>query len=229
MRMVGVIRKRNILAHPIVTIRCFGWKVFVKALFAPPTTTFLSVLAPVQPVKPMERPWREPIERCGNLELRAKRVYLDLAERFRESVEVREFLTALANQEQEHHDLLQLCSAAMRRGHWKSEVFSQSLKSLPALEAHMHAAEKTAQLLRSLPEALELVLALECSEINFVFQRVVQSSESPFVRRVRAFDAAGAAHLDYIARCLPQLEPSLSDACGAVLKASEKLKRMPAS
>jgi len=25
--MVGVIRKRDILAHPLVTIRCFGWRV----------------------------------------------------------------------------------------------------------------------------------------------------------------------------------------------------------
>ena len=77
----------------------------------------------------------------------------------------------------------------------------------------MHAAERTAQLLKTLPEALELVLALECSEINFVFQGVVQSSESPFVRRVQAFNAAGEDHLAYITRWLPHLEPSLSDAC----------------
>ena len=50
--MVGVIRKRNILAHPIVTIHCFGWRVFIRALLAPPGTTFLTLVTPVDPVKP---------------------------------------------------------------------------------------------------------------------------------------------------------------------------------
>lgn len=222
--MVGAIRKRNILAHPIVTVQCFGWKVFVKALLAPPGTTFLSLVAPIEPIKPAKRPWREPIAHCSDLELRARRIYLDLAERFRENAEAHEFFTALANQEQGHHDLLQLCSAAMRRGHWKSEVFAQSIKCLPGLEAHMHAAEKTAQLLKTLPEALELVLTLECSEINFVFQGVVKSSDSPFIRRVRAFNAAGKDHLEFIARWLPHLEPSLSDACRPLRDTHQRLQ-----
>ena len=29
--MVGAIIKRDILAHPVVTIRCFGWSVFIRA------------------------------------------------------------------------------------------------------------------------------------------------------------------------------------------------------
>lgn len=221
--MVGAIRKRNILAHPIVTVQCFGWRVFIKAVLAPPGTTFLSLVAPVEPAKPARKPWCEPIARCSELELRARRIYLDLAERFRENAEAHEFFTALANQEQGHHDLLQLCSAAMRRGHWKSDVFAQSLGSLPGLETHMGTAEKTAQLLKALPEALELVLALECSEINFVFRGVVQSSDSPFIRRVRAFNEAGRDHLDFIVRWLPHLEPSLRDASRPLRETHERL------
>ncbi len=224
--MVGTIRRRNILAHPIVTIHSFGWKVFARALFSPRGTTFLSLLVPTELAKPTKKPWREPIERCSNLELRGKRIYLELAERFSENAEAHDFFTVLANQEQEHHDLLQLCSAAMRRGHWKSEGFAQSLKSLPGLESHMHAAEKTAQLLKTLPEALELVLALECSEINYVFHGVVQSSESPFVRRLRAFNSAGEDHLEYIGRRLPELEPSLDEACRPLLETRAKLQGM---
>ena len=87
----------------------------------------------------------------------------------------------------------------------------------------MHAAQKTARLLKTLPEALELVLSLECSEINFVFQDVVQATESPFVRRVHAFNKAGKDHLTYIARCLPQLDPSLEDACRPLREAHERL------
>ena len=42
--MVGVITNWDILAHPVVTIRGFGWRVFFRAVFAGPETTFLSLL-----------------------------------------------------------------------------------------------------------------------------------------------------------------------------------------
>ena len=38
--MVGAIIKRDILAHPVVTIRCFGWSVFIRALLAGPRPRF---------------------------------------------------------------------------------------------------------------------------------------------------------------------------------------------
>ena len=42
--MVGVIKTWNILAHPVVTIRCFGWRVFFKAAVSWQGGTFLSLL-----------------------------------------------------------------------------------------------------------------------------------------------------------------------------------------
>jgi hypothetical protein len=30
--MVGVITRWDIVAHPVVTIRCFGWQVFFRAI-----------------------------------------------------------------------------------------------------------------------------------------------------------------------------------------------------
>ncbi len=32
--MIGAIRKWDILAHPFVTIHCFGWRVFFRAVTA---------------------------------------------------------------------------------------------------------------------------------------------------------------------------------------------------
>jgi hypothetical protein len=40
---------------------------------------------------------------------------------------------------------------------------------------------------------------------------------------VRAFNAAGADHLEYIGRWIPKLEPSLRDACVPLLEARERL------
>jgi hypothetical protein len=42
--MVGAICKWEVLFHPIVTIQCFGWTVFFRAVFAGPNQTFLSLL-----------------------------------------------------------------------------------------------------------------------------------------------------------------------------------------
>ena len=42
--MVGVIRGWDILAHPIATIRCFGWRVFFQAVAPWQTRTFLSIV-----------------------------------------------------------------------------------------------------------------------------------------------------------------------------------------
>ena len=80
--MVGVICRRNILAHPFVTIRCFGWRVFFRALIAGRSQTFLSVLADAKGLQPPKVRVPELIERCAKLELQAGRIYEGLAERF---------------------------------------------------------------------------------------------------------------------------------------------------
>ena len=82
--MVGVIRKRDILAHPVVTIRCFGWPVFLRALAASRQQTFLSLLVECSALRPPKVKVPELLGHCVELELRAKRVYESLAERFAE-------------------------------------------------------------------------------------------------------------------------------------------------
>ena len=42
--MTGFIRKQTVLAHPLLVIRLFGWRLFVRALTAPPYTTFLDLI-----------------------------------------------------------------------------------------------------------------------------------------------------------------------------------------
>src|ERR1041384_1569377 len=49
--MKGVVRKRDVLSHPAVTIRGFGWRVFIKALLAGRNRTLLSVVAECQVVE----------------------------------------------------------------------------------------------------------------------------------------------------------------------------------
>jgi len=46
--VIGVIRKRDVLRHPVATVQSFGWRVFLRALKAGPNETFLSVVAEIQ-------------------------------------------------------------------------------------------------------------------------------------------------------------------------------------
>ena len=98
--MVGVICTQDILFHPFVTIRAFGWRVFFRAVFQSQGDTFLSLLqregffaAPPAAKEP------ELIERCVRLELQSAAIYRSLAERFADSGPLRAFLNELANEE----------------------------------------------------------------------------------------------------------------------------------
>ncbi len=77
--MVGAIIKRDILAHPVVTIRCFGWSVFIRALLAGPRTTFLSLLTETHVLQPADERVEQFVGRCVELELKACRVYETLS------------------------------------------------------------------------------------------------------------------------------------------------------
>ncbi len=77
--MVGAINKRDILSHPWVTIRCFGWRVFWRAIFARGDRTFLSLLTDSEVLKPAGEGVPEFVARCVELELKASRVYAALS------------------------------------------------------------------------------------------------------------------------------------------------------
>ena len=42
--MLGAIRSRDILSHPVITVRSFGWRIFFRAVFSGRNRTFLSTL-----------------------------------------------------------------------------------------------------------------------------------------------------------------------------------------
>ena len=135
--MVGVIRRRNVLAHPIVTIRCFGWQVFFRALIAGHSRTFLSLLAETKGFQPPTVKVPELVGRCVKLELQAERIYESLAGRFVDNERTSDFLSALARQEQSHAELLRLCREAAGRSVWKEECFAPCRDSMPHLERQM--------------------------------------------------------------------------------------------
>jgi hypothetical protein len=211
--MVGAIRRRDILAHPFVTINCFGLPLFLKALIAGRKETFLSLLTKNKVLRAPTVQVPELLERCIKLELRAQQMYNSLAERFSGQGEVREFFEMLAQQEQEHSEMLELCQELASREGWLEEYFSPWRDAVPRLERQMDEAETSLEHLDHARDAFRLVIKIEGSEINQVFAGAIAATDSAFVRCLEAFQSADARHLSYIYDQIPKLDPDLTAEC----------------
>ena len=218
--MVGAICKREILAHPFITIRCFGWRVFFRALTAGQNETFLSIVTEVNTRRPSVKV-PELVGQCIDLELRAKDIYESLAGRFAKQEPVKRFFEMLAQQEQSHAELLELCRAAAGRGRWDGQHFEPWRDTIPQLKCQMEKAASTLDSLVGARDALRLVIQIESSEVNQVFRGVVAATGSDFVRRLQAFQQSTSHHLGYICEEIPKLEPDLIGECQEMLAAYE--------
>ena len=207
--MIGVITGRDILAHPIVTIRCFGWRTFFQALFAGQGRTFLSLLQQTRNAEENASKLSALVDQCIDLELRAKRVYTTFAHAFADRPAASQFLDTLAQQEQSHAELLSLCRAAARDGDWMTNCFNPWENYLPCLQQHMDEIEASLYHVDSLDDAFRLVVQIESGEINRVFQGVLASCNSAFVKQVAAFRKAVKQHISYLAKRLPELDSRL--------------------
>lgn len=211
--MIGAICRQDILTHPVVTVRCFGWKVFFKALVAGQRQTFLSLLAETHVLPPVAEKVPELVDRCIGLELCAGRIYESLARRFDQPEPARRFFETLARQEKDHAELLELCRAAAGRGEWDGKHFDPWRDAVPGLEKQMQELECWADSLDRLSDALRLVIQIESSEVNHVYLGIVAASDSEFVRGLRVFHEAGLEHISYIFERIPEMGPELRDAC----------------
>jgi hypothetical protein len=207
--MIGVISSWDILAHPVVTIRCFGWQVFFRAVAPWHDKTFLSLLQSA--VFPQATTSNVPtiLERCIALELRAKRIYTALAKAFYDQGLVGPFFAGLVEQEQCHIDLLEVCRAAATRSGWKVGLFNPWEDYLPWLEQQMADTEAAIHQIGSVDAALRLVIQIESSEINEVFPAALAATNAAFVQKLKPFREAMEAHMSYLVERLPELSPQL--------------------
>lgn len=208
-----MIRRRHILAHPVVTIQSFGWRVFLRSILSGRGRTFLSVVAECEAFVAPEEEASGIVDRCARLELRAARLYDALARRFSQARAASEFFAALARQEEEHADLLRLCGAASTGARWDARLLRSCAEEAPRLERAMEVAESQASRIRAVSDALRLALRIESSEVNHVFEDIIAASDSAFVRAVDAFRRAVGMHLDYICRRAPEIDPGAREGC----------------
>ena len=210
--MVGAIGKRDVLGHPGITIRCFGWRVFFRTLLAGRNQTFLSILTAAESFRqPTEKAF-EIVRRCVRLEQTAHRIYASLAEKFHENGPLREFFAMLARQEREHAELLEVCRIAAMRGRWDGDYLAPWRESVPHLECTMREAEAKLHAVKFPADALWLTIEIESSEINELFRAIAAATDSLFVRKLMRFGNAAREHLGYIRETICELEPSFKPA-----------------
>ena len=211
--MVGAIRNWDILTHPIGTIRCFGWRIFLKAAFSWHAKTFLSLLQEDGFFEAAGSTVPDVFKRCISMELQAKRVYAALPGCFLKPNQQDSSLKFWLEQEQDHAELLEICRAAASRGGWRAEHLSSWQGLLPRLEQQMQVIEDSVTSIGSSEDALRLVIRIGSSEINQLFLGIVTKADSAFIRKVRAFRDAVDFHIAYVCQRLPKLAPELTTAC----------------
>ena len=211
--MVGAICKAEVLFHPLVTIECFGWAVFFRAVFAGRDQTFLSLLHQVGVFQRPQTPAPEFIGRCIALEQGAMRIYQWLSFHHAENERAQHFFERLSQQEAMHAELLELCRAVAGRGRWRDQGVEMWRHSVPDTERWLREVETSLERHASLADSLRLVIQMESSQINGLFTGIVQATDARFGKVFSAFRSTVRSHLDYIRREIPLLEPSLKPDC----------------
>jgi rubrerythrin len=211
--MIGAIRSGDILFHPVVTIRCFGWRIFFKAIFPWHSETFLSLLQEASYFESAASKAPDILRRCIELELRARRIYTSFAKAFADYKPISGFFADMARQEEHHAELLEVCRIAAQHGSWKTNYFRPWDDSLPALERQMDETEARLCAVGDLDDALRTTLEIESSALNEAFAGIVMAADSSFVRTLGAFQEAVETHIGYICQEVPKLAPHWMLAC----------------
>jgi hypothetical protein len=209
--VLGTIRRRHLVAHPVVTVRCFGWRIFARALVAGREQTFLSVLGASGLFVAEAEEAPDLVGRAAALERRARFLYDQLSLRFAEPAA--RFFASLADQEAGHAELLELAKVAAGPGGFGQDDLVRWDRVLGPLEVGFTAFEARADAAATLDESLRLTIELESSELNHVYLGVMAAANSDFVRHVALFRDAGREHIRYIAARIPELSPALAPAC----------------
>jgi len=211
--MKGVICRRHVLAHPMITIQSFGWQVFFRAITAGPDRTFLSIIAPTLGLSHTPASVSTFIERCVSLEVRAGEIYRRLARRYDASPPLSRFFETLSSHEQGHAELLEICRGLAGESCWREEEVTRWRGAVPRLEQRMSEVEEGLDQIADASEALRMVIEIEGSEINNLFRGVVAATDNDFVRNFQAFQNAEQEHIDFICGEIPRLEIELTDIC----------------
>lgn len=199
--MQGVITRAQVIAHPVVIVESFGAKVLVRALLAGGRETFLEVVSRCEEEEAHagmeEVGLARTVKRFVGFECRVRDLYRSLAGRLSGFEGAAEFFRTLSGHEEGHAVVLSRVRRELRRGHlWKASR-NLHLADVEAFDARLAAWEEEVRGGVGLARALELVEAIEGSELNVVFDALNGCVDMRSRARFERFFVLTRRHLAY--------------------------------
>jgi hypothetical protein len=199
--MQGVIRRAQVLAHPLVIVESFGFKVLMRALFASARETFLEVVSRCAEeeahVAMDDVDLARTVKRFIGFECRVRDLYRALSHRFAAEADAAKFFRTLSGHEEGHAIVLSRVRREIRRGHLWKRSRHLHLGGVEDFEALLEACEDEARRGVTLARALELVEAIERSELNVVFDTLNGCVDMHSRARFERFFVLTERHLSY--------------------------------
>lgn len=205
--MRGLIGKKDVLLHPLTVIRGFGWRVLLQTLVAARGRTFLEIISEgiPHPATPREIELSLQMDTLVSFEIRGAHIYARMADLFQKMREVRQFFLTLSGQEEGHAEILRITKVELaRRQLWQTLVpiklglFEKIDRELAEVEEGLRYPQKM-----ELKEALTAVEKLEASEINIVFDFLLHSVHTPFLKKIYYMIPSLADHQTYLNTLIP--------------------------
>ena len=199
--MRGVITRVQVLAHPRVIVESFGLKVLVRALFANARDTFLEIVSACaeeeEHANQHDLPLARTVKRFIEFEHRLGELYRRLSLQFPRVPDAAKFLTTLSSEEEAHAILLARVHREIRRGHlWKDskDVYDAIVE---AFGVRLEGYEEEVRRGVTLARALDVVEAIEASEINVVFDSLNGSVDMRSRPRFERFLGLTQDHVEF--------------------------------
>lgn len=199
--MQGVVTRVQVLAHPIVIVEGFGLKVLVRALLAGRGETFLDIVSRCAEEESRsdldELDLLRTVDRFIGFERRARDIYAELSQQVKGNARAAKFLSRLSQQEEGHAIVLSRVRREIRRGRLWTESKDLHVASVAAVDALLARFEAELRGGVSLARALEIVEAIEESELDVVFDTLNRSVDMRSRARFERFFVLNENHLSY--------------------------------
>ncbi|HET7787710.1 MAG TPA: hypothetical protein VFL36_17185 [Myxococcales bacterium] len=199
--MQGVVTRVQILAHPIVIVEGFGLKVLIRALLAGRGVTFLDVVSRCAEEEARgdeeEIDLLRTVDRFVGFERHARDIYFRLAQQARGNPDAEKFLARLSQQEEGHAIVLSRVRREIRRGRLWKESRDLHVASVAAVDAMLARFDAEVCAGVTLLRALEIVEAIESSELDVVFDTLNRSVDMRSRARFERFFVLNENHLAY--------------------------------
>jgi hypothetical protein len=200
--MRGVITRVQVLAHPVVVFESFGLKVLLRSLFAGARETFLDIVSACaeedEHAQMAEIDLSRTVKRFIGFERRVGGVYQELSRRFPADPQATRFFRTLGGHEEGHAIVLSRVQRELRQGRLWRPSKEIHVAAMEGFEATLDAHEREVRRGVTLARALEIVEAIEGSEINVVFETLHGAVDMRSRARFERLFVLTRRHLAYI-------------------------------